>query len=178
MEFDREKFKRLIHYVIWKTTGRDGFGATKLYKVLWFAEARAFLQRRVPITGEAYIREKHGPVPKHGMQIRNELESENLISQRKVLRGSFPEWIFSSKVRPDVGFLSQEERAYVDYWIEEIDKKHTASTISDLSHDYAWETARMGEVIPIYAILANRMREPSDVELDAAKARAKELGII
>jgi hypothetical protein len=30
--FDREKFKRLVHYVIWRAGGRPGFGAVKLAK--------------------------------------------------------------------------------------------------------------------------------------------------
>ena len=51
MAFDREKFKQLVHYVIWKAGKRDWFGATKLNKVLWFADARAYVLTGRPITG-------------------------------------------------------------------------------------------------------------------------------
>jgi hypothetical protein len=30
MQFDRDKFKALLHYIVWKTGDVDGFGATKL----------------------------------------------------------------------------------------------------------------------------------------------------
>ena len=35
--FDRDKFKRLVHYVIRQAGARDWFGAVKLNKVLWFS---------------------------------------------------------------------------------------------------------------------------------------------
>ena len=91
MQFDKDKFKNLVHYIIWKTSGQDGFGATKLYKVLWFAEARAFTLHRTPIAGETYIREEHGPVPQHGRSIRAELVAEGLISEKKIDRGKYQE---------------------------------------------------------------------------------------
>jgi hypothetical protein len=47
---DLEKLKHLIHYVAWKAGKRDWFGATKLYKVLWFADARQLVLTKKPIT--------------------------------------------------------------------------------------------------------------------------------
>ncbi len=79
---------------------------------------------------------------------------------------------------PDVSMFSADELKTVDYWIEHIDKEHTATTISEQSHDYAWDIAPMGEVLPLYAILANRIREPSEQELGQLRKRAKELGLI
>ena len=57
VEFDREKFKTLVVYIAWKAGQRDWFGATKLNKVLWFAEARAFVLHGKPITGATYIQQ-------------------------------------------------------------------------------------------------------------------------
>jgi hypothetical protein len=178
MQFDREKFKKLVHYVIWEMSGKDGFGATKLYKVLWYAEAKAFVLSGKPIAGATYLREKHGPVPKYAMQVRTELEAEGKIKQRLINRGQYKEWFFTSKVPPDTSFLTLQERKTVDYWIKHIDEEHTAGSISEESHDYAWEIAREGEEIPFYAVLANRLREPDDAELRRAKERAKELGLL
>lgn len=52
--FDREKFKRLVHYVIWRAGNRAWFGAVKLNKVLWFADTEAFAHTGEPITGANY----------------------------------------------------------------------------------------------------------------------------
>jgi hypothetical protein len=174
MSPDLEKLKRLIHYVAWKAGARDWFGATKLYKVLWFADARQFVLTKKAITGAVYIREKHGPVPKHAMIVRSQLENEGSIRTTK--EGKLTRIV--ALRQPDVSMFTEAELKTVNYWLEHIDKDHTATSISDESHDYAWDIAKMGEEIPLYAILANRIREPTERELRKLQRRAKELGLI
>jgi hypothetical protein len=82
--FDREKFKSLVHYIIARAGNKPGFGATKLNKVLWFADARLFMLRGKPITGAAYIREKWGPVPQQIMPVRDELVKAGAFSRSKL----------------------------------------------------------------------------------------------
>lgn len=174
MQFDREKFKRLVHYIAWKAGKRDWFGATKLNKVLWFADARLYVLRGRPVTGETYIREKYGPVPRHILSVRLELEKEGKV---KSFKGNDLTRLVAS-APPDTSVFTQEELKTVDWWIDHIDKDHTATSISDETHDYAWEIAGMGEELPLYAILANRIREPDDKEREQLVRRAKQLGLI
>jgi hypothetical protein len=177
MDFDRDKFKALLHYVVWRAGDRDGFGATKLYKVLWFSDARAFMLTQKPITGETYIRQKHGPLPNHAIGIIGELEREGAIRvwndryyNRAIRR-------FKSLRNPDRLTLDDQQREIVDYWIEHIASDHTATSISEESHDLAWELAKMGEVIPYHAIFATRIRDPVGEELEWARSRARDLGL-
>jgi hypothetical protein len=175
MQYDPEKLKRLFHYVAWKAGKRDWFGATKLYKVLWFADARRYALAGEPITGETYIREKHGPIPKHAMQVRAQLEAAGTIRVTK--EGKLTRII--ALTEPDVKSLfSPEELKTVDYWIEHIDKNHTAQSISDETHDYAWEIAKLGEELPLHAIFVSRIREPTDEEMEKFRQRAKSLGLM
>jgi len=174
MQFDRDKFKQLVHYIAWKAGKRDWFGATKLNKVLWFADARQFVLHGVPITGAIYIREKYGPVPKQMMPIRDELEREGQISVLK--EGNLIRIVAS--IKPDLSMFKTEELQGVDYWIDHIDKDHTAGSISEESHDYAWEIAKLGEELPLFAILANRIRDPNDEELEKLRVGAKARGLI
>jgi hypothetical protein len=175
MKYDAEKLRRLFHYVAWKAGRRDWFGATKLYKVMWFADARQYALTGEPITGETYIREKHGPIPRHAMQVRAELEASGAIKITK--EGKLTRIVALTK--PEVNSLfSPQELKTVDYWIEHIDKDHTASSISDETHDYAWQIAKTGEELPLNAIFANRIREPSDEEMQKFRKRAKSLGLM
>jgi Protein of unknown function (DUF4065) len=87
MQFDHNKFKALLHYIVWKAGDKDDFGATKLYKVLWFSDARAFQLEGRSITGETYVREKFGPMPRHGLSIIDELEREGAIQVSTGLTG-------------------------------------------------------------------------------------------
>ncbi len=168
MQFDGDKFKLLVRYIAWKAGRRDCFGATKLNKVLWFADARLFVLRGEPITGATYIRKKYGPVPRQIMPIRAELEREGYIQVFE--EGSLVR--VTADAKPDMSGFTNDELQTIDYWIDHIDKAHTAGSISDASHDYAWDIAQMGEELPLYAILANRIRDPNDQESEKFQAIA------
>jgi len=84
---------------------------------------------------------------------------------------------FHSTRLPDRLSLTEPQRGIVEYWIKNITDEHTAQSISEQSHDYAWEIAKLGEEIPYHAIFATRIRDPEGEELKWASSRAKELGL-
>jgi hypothetical protein len=173
-EFDKEKFKALVHFIAWKAGTRDWFGATKLNKVLWFADARQYALTGKPITGETYVREKHGPVPQHIMPVRRELEREGLIK----FKNDAPLSRVVSLVPFDrYELFSGAELATAVFWIDYIDKEHTAGSISDMSHDYAWEIAKIGEELPLFAYRVGRIQEPTDEVIARLRKRAEALGL-
>jgi hypothetical protein len=173
MQFDQEKFKSLVHYVIWKAGKHDWFGATKLNKVLWFADARQYALTGRPITGETYIRGEFGPVPRHINRVRKELEAADTI--RVTQEGKLTRLV--ALIPPDTIRFHKDELVTVNYWIEHIDRDHTAGTISEKSHDYAWEIAKMGEELPYYVYRVGRIAEPTDEDVERLKRRASELGL-
>ena len=173
MDFDKEKFKRLVHYIVWKAGTRDWFGAVKLNKVLWFADARVYMLTGMPITGESYTRGKFGPVPKHIDAAESELVREGAIKITK--EGKLTRVIALAPAKPN--WFSSDELLSIDYWIKHVDEEHTAVSISDKSHDYVWEIAKMGEELPLYAYRVARIQEPSNDEIERLKKRAKELGL-
>jgi hypothetical protein len=174
MNLDFEKFKRAVHYVIWKAGSHQGFGSTKLNKALWFAEARVYVLKGHPITGAKYTRQEFGPVPQPVMPAREELQRAGIIELWK----EGLQTRFRTKTKPDMSAFPEYEIAALDYWIKEIDEEHTAQSISDKSHEYGWEIARMGEEIPLYAIRAERARHPKDEELEWARKEAERLGLL
>lgn len=178
MAFDREKFKALVLYIVWRTSHVDGFGATKLNKALWFSEARAFEAYGKPISGESFVRDKFGPRSRHLRQVCGELEDEGMIEP-------FVEDVFSHKasryrtLQPaSTDSFTSDELMLIDWWVSHIAKEHTATSISQLSHDYGWEVAAMGEELPIYAFLARRIRKPKTMdEVEWAINESKRLGL-
>jgi hypothetical protein len=178
MDFDRDKFKALVLYVIWAAGERSDFGSTKLNKVLWFSEARVYEAYGRPITGETYIRQKFGPVPQHLVEVREELQNEGLIT-------IWSEPLFDHQVTrfrafepPSTALFTQEELGFIDWWIRHVDEEHSATSISEKSHDYAWKIAKMGEVIPLYAFLASKIRDPKgESEIAWAQQEAERLGL-
>jgi hypothetical protein len=109
------------------------------------------------------------------MRVRAQLESAGAIRVTK--QGKLTRIV--ALTTPDVKLLfTSEELKVVDYWIDHIANDHTAASISEKSHDYAWEIAKMGEELPLKAIFTNRIREPTDTEMEKFRQRAKSLGLI
>lgn len=174
MEFDRAKFKRLVHYIVWKVGKHDWFGATKLNKVLWFVDARAYALTGQSITGETYTRGEFGPVPRHIMPVRSELARDRVIKETK--EGKLTR-IVALKPAQRTWFTTDELQT-IDWWAEHIAKDHTAGSISEQSHDYAWEIAKEGEELPLYAYRVARVQEPTDDDVKRLMSRARVLGLI
>lgn len=177
MKLDRTKLKALVLYVIWRAGRREGFGATKLNKVLWFAEARHYVMYGKAITGETFIRRQFGPVPEHIDETCQELESTNLISRISEKYHGNELKRFVATAPASVDMFSADELSVIDWWIKSIDEEHSAASISEMSHDYAWKIASEGEALPLHAMFAARIRAPLGEELEWAKAEAKRLGL-
>ena len=177
MDFNREKFKALVLYVIWKAGERKDFGSIKLNKALWFSEARANQALGRPIAGETYIRQKYGPVPKHILEVQQELEGDGLIEVWSEPYFEHTVTRYRAFQPPDTALFSQEELSLIDWWIKHIDEEHTAKSISEKSHDYAWRIAQIGEEIPLHAFLASRIRAAREEELAWATEEASKLGL-
>lgn len=173
MDFDKTKFKRLVHYIAWKAGTHDWFGAVKLNKVLWFADARVYMLTGNSITGESYTRGPFGPMPRHIESAENELIREGAIKVTK--EPKFTRVVALTAAKSN--WFSSDELLSIDYWIKHIDEEHTATSISDKSHDYVWEIAKMGEELPLYAYRVARIQEPSDADIERLRKRAKELGL-
>lgn len=178
MEYEKAKFKALVHYIVWRAGDRPGFGATKLNKVLWFSDARMYMLTGQSITGATYIRQKFGPTPQQIMSVRAELEQEGMIKFWSDRFFNKPITRFRAEREPSGLPFTTDEIQIVDWWIDHITNDHTAGSISEQSHDYGWEIYQLGEVLPYRAFLASRVREellPTDRRW--AERRAKELGL-
>jgi Protein of unknown function (DUF4065) len=153
-----EKFKALVHYIVASCDDPQRLGATKLNKVLWFADAICYRSTRASITGETYVKRKRGPVPKAILQTLRELRAEGKIHieepafQYEIRR-------FVSLQKPDASMFSPVEIGIITAVLAEVCDRHTASSISDLSHDQIWDAANEGEELPLFATLASQPGE-------------------
>lgn len=165
-----------MHHVIHQAGGRDGFGLTKLFKILWFFEARRFATDGEIFSGARYTRDEHGPRPTHGYAILEELKGSGDIVIREEPLGRMTLRRPIAKRRPRQALLNEAQARDLNYWIEYVASK-TATEISDESHNYGWEIVPQGDEIPLSALLAERIRPAEGKELEWAARRAKELGL-
>ena len=157
-----EKFKLLVHYVVARCGDPARLGATKLNKILWYCDTFAYRAFGAPITDETYMKQPKGPVPRHLLRMVRELEEEGKILVRMTQRFNYPFREFISLVDADSSAFSQREIEVIGDVMTAICDGHTATSISDLTHDQIWEAANIGEDIPLYATLAGEAGEITD----------------
>jgi uncharacterized phage-associated protein len=132
-EFNKEKFKQVLHHIIARCEDIESAGKTVLFKLPYFSEFNYYELYEEKITGETYRRIDHGPAPLHFNLAIGELESEGKINHfDKDFHGK-PQIKYKSLIEPEIDLLTAREMAVINAVIE----KHgymNATEISDLSH--------------------------------------------
>jgi hypothetical protein len=162
----------LAHYVIWRCDPAD-LGAVKLYKILWFADLEHYRLTGRSITGTtAYTKRQYGPVPKGIMQALDALVHDRKIAKSSENYYGRPKTMFLALSRPDLQAFHADEIAIVDMYADVICQKHTAASISELTHDPLWTETEVGADMPIGAasVISGEVT-PEDIDW-AAKAFA------
>jgi hypothetical protein len=140
----------LAHYIIWRCDPAD-LGSVKLGKILWFADLEHYRRTGRSITGAtAYTKRQFGPVPKGILQALATLEHEHKVAVAKHNYYGYPKTMFLALERPDLQPFEADEIADVDA-IADLVCKHTAASISEVTHDPLWEEIEIGADMPIGA---------------------------
>ncbi len=146
------RLRELILYVAGECQEDPKFGATKLNKILWWADFLSYAQYGKPITGIEYQRLGQGPAPRRLVPVRNEMEAKGDIAMAAVAsRGGYTQKKIVPLRAPDLNVFSPTDIAVVDDVIRALWKK-TAKGVSNLSHGKAWEIAADGASIPYEAV--------------------------
>jgi hypothetical protein len=170
--FDRAKFKALVHYICYKADPNK-LGATRLNKILWFADMLHFTNTGLPMTGEAYVKNRFGPTPRHVLSIIEELETERALVVRHP-ELDHEKRLFIAPDAPPLDQFSPDEISLVDAILHSICNHFTAESISEATHDVIWQLAEIGEEIPYEAFLATDEGEVTDEDLNwAVEAAAR-----
>lgn len=144
-EFDREKFKAVVHYLCQHAS--DDFGKIKLHKALYFADMLHFINKGQPLTGVDYVKQKFGPTARHLKWGLDELSVEGAIRISQENYFGLPKFAFRTLREPATNRLSNEERALLDEVLRFVGD-YSATAISELSHNEAWHAFEIGAVIP------------------------------
>ncbi len=166
---DEVRFKELVLYICQKCATDPKFGATKLNKILYFADFLSYARLGKPITGFKYQREKNGPVPTHLVPVREEMiKNGDLALQPIKLASRGTQKRFVNLREPRLDAFMANEIALVDSIIEGL-WGYTAEEVSEFSHTMVgWQVADPGEEIPYETIFVSA--QPL-TEADIVRAR-------
>ena len=176
--FDQKKFEELILLIARECEDHTYFGATKLNKILFFADFGAYSELGRSITGAEYVALEHGPVPRLLVSVRNEMIKNGDISldrrgnQQRIVARRNVEW----------NLFSPAEQVVIHEVIRELESED-ADGVSEISHLFlGWQAARAEEkatgnrpTIPYESVFAST-GSPTNDEIKEVASMAKEYG--
>lgn len=164
VERGAQRFRELIVYIADRSKHDPHFGATKLNKILYHSDFRAFERFGTPLTGFRYFKLPQGPAPKAMIPLRNELQSEGAIKLEPVQRGPHTQMRIVALRDAVLDHFTADEIQLVDEVIDEL-WPQTASQVSDASHDVRWRVVGDRDDIPYeFAFLSNEAATQKDIQ--------------
>ena len=167
----QEKLQELVLYLSVLSEGDPRFSKTKLYKLLFNVDFRAYRELGRSITDQEYRKLPRGPVPADAAAALAELHRQKALwiretpyfnySQQKPLALRSAD--LSSFSGPEVSLI---DRLVLEFW------DRSAKEMSDLSHEFiGWKAVEWGAPIPYDMALVN-LEEPSEEDYEYARELA------
>lgn len=148
VRYDEAKFTELVLYVAGRLRGDRAGGATKLNKVLFFAEFTHLRRHHAVISGCEFQKLTHGPAPRQLLPVRRRLLA---AGEAELVEEDFlgrPQQRLVPRRPADLSAFTKEELASVDDVLEQLGGM-TGTQVSELSHqEPGWRLTEIGETIP------------------------------
>ena len=176
--YDECKFTELLLYVADRLQADPAGGATKVNKVMFFADFAHVRRHGSPISGAEYQKLEHGPAPRRLKPVRDQLAAAgaaHVVSEDFL--GYQVHRLVPDRVA-DTSVFTAEELATIDKVIADLDGLN-ARQVSDLSHEEAgWRLVEVGQTIPYEAALlgATQVSTPTTRRLE--HQAAQRLGLL
>ena len=142
----------------------------KLNKVLWYADASAYLKSGESITGEDYIKKPFGPVARHNRIAVDQLERAGVLRRGRAASGS-GHWNTHFDMTGDfeIALLSDDDRETITRAYRSIvDGSITSMGISERTHGEIWQLAEKDEILPLYTVFAEKLGEVTQDQMERA----------
>ena len=145
MQFNFEKFKKLISYIISRCEHKKDAGKTVIVKLAYFSDFNFYEKYERSITGETYLKYERGPYPTHINDLLNDMLSNNELTLKKIPHKGRDLHKYSLTNSPDITCFTPEELGVINETIDKLGDL-TATQISKYSHgDMPWLAAEDNE---------------------------------
>jgi uncharacterized phage-associated protein len=171
VEYDERKLTELILYVAKRLETDRAGGATKLNKVLYFADFANVRRTGRPLTGAEYQKLPQGPAPRRLLPIRTVLVERGEADIHRETFLGYEQHRLVAKREPDLSVFEPGELESVDLLLDDL-AHLTAKQVSDLSHaEPGWRLVEEGQTIPYEAALI----APEQIHTPTAQRLAVEI---
>lgn len=142
-DFNPEKFKQVLHYIISKTEAHTNVGKKVLFKLLYFTDFNYYELYETKLTGETYAKLPHGPAPRNFNTIIAELIASGIIEEKTVKYFNRNQTKYSSLKEPKLTLLTAVELHHIDDTLCRYSSMN-GSQIEALSHkDIVWISSEL-----------------------------------
>jgi len=173
-QFDREKFKDVVHYVCARVPSAR-LGKTKFHKCLYYFDMWSHATTGSPATGATYVKAPFGPLAAQLDKALKWLGDDNRVAISKSNFHGLEKWEFASLAEPNLSRMNGEEVGLLDMLCDWVCNGHTAKDISEVSHQLPWHSVGMGEPIPYRTAILMFGQDTSEEALDWAEEMAGEV---
>jgi len=177
LTYDERKFTEMVLYVADRLRGDRAGGATKLNKVLFFAEFTHLRRHHAVITGCEFQKLPHGPAPRQLLPVRRSLVRSGAA---EVVEEDFlgrPQHRLVPLRPADTSIFSANEHRSIDDVLEQL-AGMTGTQVSDLSHEEpGWQLTRDGETIPYATAFLDFPQVPTPTSERLAQEVAERYGV-
>lgn len=143
------RLREAILYVCGKCEDDATFAATKLNKILWLADTRAYLDLGEPLTGSEYIRLPKGPAPLNIPLLLRAMSESGDIEVQEIPCFDYIQKRAVAKRKANVASFTPQQLAHLDFSVT-YTWGMSAGAVSDMSHEksVAWQTLDDGDLLP------------------------------
>ena len=145
MQFNPEKFKTLISYIISRCENKKNVRKTVIVKLAYFSDFNFYEKYETSISGAKYLKYERGPYPPYIDTLLEDMKNNNeLIEKTEIINGkkAYKYYLTSN---PDITILTPQELAVINEVIDKLSDM-TATKISEYSHgDMPWLAAEDSE---------------------------------
>jgi uncharacterized phage-associated protein len=178
IRYDEPKFTELVMLIADRLRNDPAGGATKLNKVLFFAEFTHVRRTGSAISGAEFQKLLHGPAPRRLKPVRDALVSSG---QAQIVHEEFLGFQ-ATRLLPlrsaDTTAFTASEIESIEQVLSDLDGL-TARQVSDLSHEEAgWRLVAEGETIPYEAALVGAPQLSTPTSRRLAREVAERLGLL
>ena len=141
MEFDKEKFKTVLSYIISRCENKKNVGKTVICRLLYFSDFNYYDKYETSITGETYIKYEMDLYPQHIDGIIDEMISDESVTiENKPYFGTVVHKHYLKDV-PDLSSLNTKELGVINEVIDDLSDL-SANEVSEYSRgDMPWMIA-------------------------------------
>lgn len=174
MATETRKFREPILCVAREAEEDPRCGATKLNKLLFYADFRAYRRLGRSISDHRYRKGEFGPVPSRVVPaVKRMVEQGECAWAARDYCGRELRKLIPLR-EPDLSVFSPEEIDLVRQVIDELWELN-ATEVSDLSHRFVgWKATEMGEEIPYATVFVGDPRPLSEAETEWAHKTIQE----